>query len=265
VSVTKALILARGLGTRMRTEDAGVALDPRQAAAAGAGLKAMMPFGRPFLDHVLHAAADAGLSDIGLVVAPGRDAIRTYYENLQTSRLAISFVTQAEPLGTADAVLSAEDWAAGEPFVAMNSDNLYPVDVLSRLVAADGPALPGFAAGALEIPMARLGAFALVEVDSRGCLSRIVEKPGEMAMAAAGPEALISMNVWRFDERIFEACRRVPVSARGEKELPQAVGMAADGGVCFEVIPVKAPVVDLSTRRDIAAVAERLQGARVEL
>ena len=34
------------------------------------------------------------------------------------------------------------------------------------------------------------------------------------------------MNCWRFDARIFDACRDVPRSARGELELPEAVGLA---------------------------------------
>ena len=84
-------------------------------------------------------------------------------------------------------------------------------------------------------------------------------------MEAAGPEALISMNVWRFDARIFGACRDVPVSSRGEQELPQAVGLAASRGVCFEVLPVAGRVLDLSSRADVAEVGRALEGARVDL
>ena len=53
----KLVVLARGLGTRMRRADDAVPLSPQQAAAADAGAKAMMPVGRPFLDYVLSAAA----------------------------------------------------------------------------------------------------------------------------------------------------------------------------------------------------------------
>ncbi len=67
---TKAVILARGLGTRMRHEDPETTLAPEQAAIADAGLKAMIPVGRPFLDYVLSGLADAGFSDVCIVVAP---------------------------------------------------------------------------------------------------------------------------------------------------------------------------------------------------
>lgn len=262
---TRALVLAAGRGTRMRAQAGAANLDDAQRSAADSGLKAMIPFGRPFLDHVLHSLAEAGIDDIAIVISPAHDQIREYYANLETSRVRISCVTQEQPLGTADAVLSGETWAAGSAFIALNSDNLYPADVLSLLVEADGAAVPGFERDALRLPVERTGAFAVIDRDARGCLSRIVEKPGLAAIEAAGPHALISMNVWRFDARIFDACRHVPVSERGERELPQAVGLAASRGVCFRVLPVRREVLDLSSRHDVAQVARRLQGARVAL
>jgi len=58
---TKAVILARGLGTRMRKADDDASLDAAQAAAADSGIKGMIPIGRPFMDnastHRLRVAA----------------------------------------------------------------------------------------------------------------------------------------------------------------------------------------------------------------
>jgi glucose-1-phosphate thymidylyltransferase len=264
-SRVKALVLAAGRGTRMRAAREGVALEPEQAAAADAGLKAMMPFGRPFLDYVLHSLADSGFTDVALVVGPNHDQVRSYYRALQLSRIRISFLTQPDPIGTADAVLAGEAWCGDEPFIVLNSDNLYPADVLARLRGADGPAVPGFERDSMGLSIERLGAYALLEPASDGCLARVREKPGPAAIEAAGAGALISANVWRSDARIFDACRDVPVSARGEKELPQAVDLAARRGVCFEVIRVRGAVLDLSRRDDVAEVARRLDGASVEL
>lgn len=263
---TSALVLAAGRGSRMRAAANGAALAPEQAAAADAGHKGMMPIaGRPFLDHALHSLADAGFTNIGLVLAPHHDDMREYYRTLPVSRITIALLMQAEPLGTADAVCAGETWASREPFVVLNGDNLYPVAVLSRLRDARGPAVPGFARDSLGLPLDRVGAFALLEADARGCLARIVEKPGFETIAAAGPDALISMNVWRFDARIFDACRDVPVSARGERELPEAVEIAASRGMCVEVLPVRGEVLDLSSRADVACVARRLDEAPVQL
>ena len=62
--------------------------------------------------------------------------------------------------------------------------------MLAALVALDGPGLPGFERDRLVeesgIPAERVAAFALLDVDDRGRLRHIVEKPGADRMAAAG-------------------------------------------------------------------------------
>src|ERR671911_2338777 len=104
----KAVILARGLGKRMRQADHDAAVDAHQAAVADQGMKAMIPIGRPFLDYVLSALADAGYTEACLVIGPEHDAIREYYERTAPPRrMRISFAIQAEPRGTADALLPA--------------------------------------------------------------------------------------------------------------------------------------------------------------
>jgi glucose-1-phosphate thymidylyltransferase len=272
----RAVILARGLGTRMRAHDATVTLTTEQQRAADAGHKAMMPIhGRPFLDYAISAVRDAGIDRVALVVAPDADAVRRYYEDVAPpSRVRLEFVVQPEARGTADAVLCAQTWTDGQPFLVMNSDNLYPVSALRDLVALDEPGLPGFDADDLvhtsNIPRERIASFALLEVDARGYLTSIVEKPDQHLLhdqhlqrfqRGRDPQhTAISMNVWRFDPLIFEACRDVPQSARGEVELPEAVGLAVSRGVPFRVVPASGPVLDLSRRADAADVERRLDG-----
>src|SRR5512134_1800383 len=110
IAMDKAVILARGLGTRMRREDAAAALDERQRAAAETGVKALIPIDRPFLDYVLSALADAGYRQVCLVVAPDHAAIRGYYRQAGLARLTLDFAVQVEPRGTADAVAAAEEF-----------------------------------------------------------------------------------------------------------------------------------------------------------
>ena len=68
------------------------------------------------------------------------------------------------------------------------------------------------------------------------------------------------MNCWRFGPSIFDACRSIEPSPRGELELPNAVRHAVRVmGERFRAIPVDAGVLDLSRREDIAAVERRLR------
>jgi dTDP-glucose pyrophosphorylase len=260
----RAVVLARGLGTRMRQPDASAPLSVDQQHAADAGLKAMMPVnGRPFIDYVLGSLADAGLHAVALVVAPDHDVLRRHLAGNPPARLRVAFVVQEAAIGTANAVLAVERWASEEPFLVMNADNLYPVEALRRLAALDEPGFPAFDADDLvrssNIPAERVRAFAIVTIDAGGYLTSIVEKPGDLPHER-GSHGAVSMNCWRFDARIFDACRAVPKSARGEFELPEAVGVAIARGVRFKAIPARGPVLDLSRRADAADVARRLAG-----
>lgn len=269
--MTRAVILARGLGRRMREADPAVALDAAQEATASRGVKGMLSVGRPFLDYLLSALADAGFRHACLVVGPEHDGVRHHYGAPgRLTRLTVSFAIQQEPLGTADAVLAAEAFTAGERFLVCNADNYSPVKVLAALRALDRPALAGFERGALvresNIPAERVAQFALLATTPDGHLAEIVEKPDAAAFARLGPSARVSMNAWVFDAAIFEACRRIGPSARGELEIQDAVRYAMQRlGVQFQVLPVSAGVLDLSRRGDIEAVTERLRDVEVRL
>ena len=266
----RALVLARGLGRRMQ-RDADAPLSEAQRRAADAGSKTMVPIaGRPFIDYVLNSLADAGVSHVALVVAPDHEALRArYLVDMVPERLTIDFVIQPEPTGTATAVLAAEGWTLGEPFLAVNGDNLYPTPVLRKLVASPEPACPVFSREALvaasNIPADRVQEFALLDLDEEGYLAGIVEKPSAERMESAGPSAGVSMNCWRFDSAIFSFCREVPQSTRGEYELPQAVGLAIGHGMKIRGIPASGAVLDLSRRADVMAVEQRLAGVSVRL
>ena len=267
---TKAVILARGLGTRMRAADDQAQLTREQAGIADTGLKAMITIDRPFLDYVLSALADAGFTEACVVVGPEHSVLRDYYTQRPPSRVRLHFAIQEKPLGTADAVLAAADFIGGDAFVVLNSDNYYPPEVLRLLRAQGEPALPAFERETLvrdgNIPAERIARYALLDIGDDGYLRRVMEKPDAETASAFGPEAAVSMNVWLLTPAIFEACRRVPPSVRGEVELPNAVQWAITHlGMRILAVPVRAAVLDLSHRGDIPEVAARLRGVPVRL
>lgn len=263
-TITTAVVLARGLGTRMRAEG-GAALSAEQAAAAASGHKALMPIGgHRLIDYSLSALADAGIRRAVLVVAPEHEEFTRHLAALAPSRLEVLLAVQEEPRGTADAVASAREAVGDEPFVMVNGDNLYPGDGVRRLLQEPGSALLGFERSALlresNIPADRIAAFALIEQED-GRLERIVEKPDAETLAAAGPDALVSMNCFAFTPEIFEACARIQPSPRGELEIVDAVRELGE----MHVIPFAGGVLDLSRREDIDEVERRLAGVEVAL
>jgi glucose-1-phosphate thymidylyltransferase len=255
-------------------EPADGALPPDQARAAAGGAKAMMPLAvggaataRPFLDYSLSALADAGYTDVCLVVAPDHDAIARHYQGPGAPRrLRLAFAVQDEPRGTADAVGAAAGWTGADPFLVINGDNYYAVRTLASLVGRPGAATALFEAEALvarsNIPAERIRAFALCEV-ADGRLVRIVEKPTP-EQAAALPHGLVSMTCWRMPAAIHDACRRLSPSVRGEFELADAVSALIGAGERIDVVVAEDGVLDLSRRDDVTAVERALRGVTVD-
>lgn len=266
-TTVKAVVLARGLGSRMRSSGDLPGLDDATRSAVRAGVKAMVPVrGRPFVDYVLQALLGAGVREVCLVVAPGPSAAREHCERLADAiapGAALRFAEQAKPRGTADAVLAAEAFAAGDSFLMVNGDNLYPPAALAALRATPSPALVAFSREGLSrgnIAPERIAAFAVMDVGADGKLQRIVEKPSDPAAFARGRHVWVSMNCWHFPPAIFEACRRIePHPLRGEYELPAAVEYATHHlGLSFRTVPSDEPVFDLTSAADIAGVSDRV-------
>ena len=257
----------------MRKSDDSTKLGADQAAVADIGFKAMIPMatgnGRPFLDYLLSALADVGLNDVCLVIGPEHIAVRDHYErDAVPSRIRLKFAIQEQALGTANAVLSAEEFVGDDTFAVINSDNFYPADALNALHALAEPAIVGFDRDVLvrrgNVPAERTARFGALDIDSGGYLRRILVSPTE-EMLKSGDPIYSSMNCFLFTKEIFAACREVPISARGEYELPQAVHLAIDRGMMrFKVVRIAAPVLDMSSRGDIGKVAQHLTGIEID-
>ncbi len=254
----------------MRREDAGAQLDATQSRVADGGVKAMIPIGRPFLDHAMSALADAGITEVCLVIGPEHEAIRAYYAALKLHRVRVHFATQPSPNGTAGAVAAAEAFAGDACVLVMNGDNYYPVEACRALAQLGTAGVVGFGLDGLvansNINEERVRQFALLQQDAEGRLAGIVEKPDGATYASMIAHSLVSMNLWSFSPVIFEACRRVVPSVRGELELQDAVRIAmAELGERFTVLRSDEGVLDLSTRGDIETVARVLRDRPVAL
>ena len=258
--VDKAVILARGLGTRMQKERDGVELDERSDRIARQGLKTLIPVGgRPFLDYIVDSLLEAGLHQVCLVIAPDCRPLQDYADRVsRASDAEMSWTVQKEALGTADAVLAAESFAGSDPFVLCNSDNLYPREALRTLSAAEkGCCVAAFDSDSLvtqgNIARERVRDMAVVVADEDGNLLEIVEKPPEPEKYARDSQVWVNMNLYRFPPEIFDACRNIePDPERGELELTSAVQLLRDrGAVPFRVVFSGDGVLDMTSRKDV--------------
>ncbi len=261
--ITAAAILARGLGTRMRQVDPTARIDDAQVAVAETGMKGMIPLRRPFLEYIISALADAGITGVVLVLGPEHDAARAHFtRDVASARVRIRFATQERPIGTANAVVAAAHTIGDEPFLVVNADNYYPVDALGALAADASAGTIAFDRDALvrdgNIDAERVRSFAVLDVSDDALLRGIIEKPGDALDLTSPAARWVGMNCWAVTPALVDACARVPMSSRGEYELPEAVALAIREGVPVRAVRMSAAVLDLSTRGDIASVTARL-------
>lgn len=279
---TRAVILAGGISSRMKSPSADGRLDPELAKQAEERTKGMISVGeggRPFLDYLLYNMKKAGIDDVVIVVGERDDVLRQYYglkdRDNEFHGLRITYAVQRipegrrKPIGTSDALMQALlvrlDWKGGD-FVVCNSDNLYSVRVFSMLLDCDAPnALIDYDRSGLEFAEARIAQFGITKKDKDGYLLEIVEKPPleELERLRSADGSLrVSMNIFRLNyEMIFNPLRDCPEHpVRHEKELVTAVtAMVKLHPRSLKALPLKEHVPDLTYKDDIAVTSEYLR------
>jgi glucose-1-phosphate thymidylyltransferase len=232
----KGLILSGGKGTRLR---------PITHTSA----KQLVPVAnRPVLFYAIQAMADAGIEEVGIIIAPETgDEIRSVAGDGERFGVKLTYIVQDEPAGLAHAVLTAESYLGESPFVMYLGDNLLQGGI-GDLVRSFNQNAPD--ALILLTPVPDPDQYGVAELEN-GAVVRLVEKPAE-------PRTNLALvGVYMFTASVHAAARAIEPSARGELEITDAIQHLVDSGMRVEPHIVKGWWKDTGRLEDMLA-ANRL-------
>jgi len=240
--IRKAVIPAAGMGTRF-------------LPATKAVPKELLPIvDIPTIQHIVAEAVAAGVRDVILICARGKDSIVDHFDiaaeleahleragklALRDQMRAIAkmanvvTVRQQEALGLGHAVLCARDLVGDEPFAVMLGDDIIDAEVPATRQLTDCYRRTGMGTIALmEVPEAETGSYGIAAgtpLDERTLrIEKLVEKPKRDP-----PSRLAVIGRYVLPPRVFEILERQPPGVGGEIQLTDALAvLAREEGLC---------------------------------
>jgi UTP--glucose-1-phosphate uridylyltransferase len=238
-AITKAVILAAGLGTRM-------------LPATKAIPKEMLTIvDKPLIQYAVEEAVAAGVTDIVMVIAEGKEAIRDHFgtstradvharESGDAELLArvsgpaqlarFHYTMQDAPRGIAHAVATAREFVEGEPFALLFPDDLILGGRSCVAQLADAYAATGGTVLAVQrVAPAEIPQYGIVDPAGEGNPTRlrgVVEKPP----VEKAPSNLGIVGRYILSETIFRHIDTIEPGVKGELQITDAIASQIAAG-----------------------------------
>jgi bifunctional UDP-N-acetylglucosamine pyrophosphorylase/glucosamine-1-phosphate N-acetyltransferase/UDP-N-acetylglucosamine pyrophosphorylase len=227
-SKTLAIVLAAGKGTRMKTELPKVLVQV---------------CGRPMIDYVLDTLAAAGIDEVAVVVGHCSDLVRLALQD----RPGVTFVEQAQQLGTGHAVMVCRDVIARHPgsvLVVAGDSPLMQAETIGKLLEKfdrDAPAcLLGTANREQPTGLGR------IVRDTSGEFLGIVEEKDATPRQKQITEVNMSCYVFNSQDLLYALDHLRAENAQREYYLTDVPGLLRKAGRKVAALPVLKPIETLS-------------------
>ncbi|MFA9478017.1 sugar phosphate nucleotidyltransferase [Phycisphaerales bacterium AB-hyl4] len=196
----KGIILAGGLGSRLR---------PLTLVTN----KHLLPvYDRPMIYYPIQCLLNAGINEI-LIVTGGEhagDFLKLLKNGKQLGVKHLEYAYQEGEGGIADALQLAEEFADGEKVCVILGDNIIEGNI--KKAAGDFFTQPTGAKLLLK-EVDDPERFGVAEVDDKGAVTNIVEKPKK-------PKSNLAVTgIYFYDADVYDICRTLEPSNRGELEI----------------------------------------------
>ncbi len=198
----KALVLSGGKGTRLR---------PLTFTCA----KQLIPVAnKPILGYVLDQVAETPIKEVGIIIAPETgEYVKEYVGDGAKWNLKVTYISQ-EPLGLAHAVKTAQKFLKKDPFIMCLGDNVTGQGIKKLVEKFENEDLDSLIVlKGVDDP----SRFGIAQLDSKGNIVRLVEKP----KTPMGNLAII--GTYLFSNKVHEAIEHIKPSWRGELEITDSI------------------------------------------
>ena len=199
----KGVILHGGFGTKLRP-------------LTHTGPKQLIPIAnKPNSQYVLEDLKASGITEIAIVLGNiFPEKVKEYYGNGEKFGVKLRYIQQDEPKGIAHAVSLCKEYVKNQPFIVYLGDNLLKGGIstyVEKFKASNYDAM--VLLSQVENPQR----FGVAEIDKKGKLVKLIEKPKEP------PSNYALTGIYFFKPIIFKMIEKLKPSARGELEITDAI------------------------------------------
>ena len=169
----------------------------------------------------------ANIKEIGLILGPINEGIKESIGDGSKFGVEVTYISQPDPKGLAHAILVAEKFIGDDPFVMCLGDNLLKQGVV--------PLVDTYHNGSGDcvicvMPVKNPSQYGVVELDEKGNINCLVEKPRE-------PKSNLALvGAYLFNKSIFQAARKIKPSWRNELEITDAIQFLLENGHQIKVV-----------------------------
>ncbi len=255
----KAIVPVAGIGTRLR---------PHTHTAP----KVLLPVaGKPIVAHILDELVALGLDEVTFIIGYKGEMIRDFVS--RTYKFKANFVEQPEMLGLGHAISLAKPFHYDdEPVLIILGDTVFSADLKSVFEKGET------ALGVKKVDDARR--FGIVELDGRGAVKRLIEKPDVPPTNLA----IVGIYYMTRPRRLFDSLDAIIAegkTTKGEFQLTDALQRMLEQGDPMRVFMVDGwhdcgkPETMLETNHDLldakqdfeeyARVADRFPGSVINM
>ncbi|MEM0211671.1 MAG: glucose-1-phosphate thymidylyltransferase [Candidatus Methanomethylicia archaeon] len=214
----RGVILHGGAGTRLRP-------------LTFSGPKQLIPVAnKPVSQYVLEDLRDAGIRDIAIILGETfPEMVREHYGDGSKFNVKVTYIFQGKPLGIAHAVSLCREFVGDESFVVYLGDNLIQNGIkkpLEKFLSGD------FDAFILLKEVEDPTRFGVAEIDEKGKLIRLIEKP------KIPPSKYAIVGIYFFKPVVFDVIKDLKPSWRGELEITDTLQLMIQRGykVGYDVV-----------------------------